>query len=931
MLKSNRHSEMLKERKSDNIKHVYFNFKTYNDNYYYCCRDKITLVFTILSLLISGQTVSSEPILPSTGAGATGTWSMRPITHQTNSMLPTTVYEQIQNLKYSWESVIDQMTRKIEMLESKIARMDTANQLRLEKLTEAVNSREIKEELSTEQLSRKLDFSYEKINHKLNYMETRLDATLNKMQNTLDSGIGRIESRQTELDNGLTEISQSVEEIKSLTIQMEDKHNSTQKSVQQHLQTIMSESISREQLEKLRGTVQNIDSKLNDNNYSIIANHRSVITNQNQNDASGQSSTDVEKIIQALKTEVDRESHRVENKISNMYNELWRRIMSLEVAARSVIVLGNTTRRQLQDDLKTFLQTEKQCLNEPNSQESYIEVLMEALANSVQELTRKVDTNFQMVLTTQSLFMENCHRLQVEETQLEFKLSLVLEKILITITNKTMRVDNRLVEVMEMIKSHQSQVMRNLGHTTNMVVALTEETNQDTKHFETALLELSERNEIVALSIQELQENIQMLTNLTSIKLNNEIEDWFNKSLDTDYEENSNQHNNKNTEKSTTVLLSPTSTTTATVTQAQNNDKITSKNNFNNTKSTDSDVIKIYTDDVNSNNNNENIINLNDINNKNDMENISKAKKISIIFSNRNYDGENMKMLLKDLLNQGNQSLNVDAIILNTESEENEGNNTTLLDTQDEPLKTEQFHSKLQNDSLTDIHKNKMDMSDTVKLNLKNTTTMIDELKINETSKILNNNTKTPSLTQVIKNRLDTYKTQKYKIYNSYNNNTSSISNNTNNDSKHSIKPKLLSQSGENNSLKKLLENFKRRKLFNLSPKFSNTLSTQLSPAASSSSSQSEDIFTISDKNDTSTSDFLKQSQFSFEKISEEDPSSKISQSTSKINNNDMTNPDEKLPNLYDFNSKYFNMDTSVSSNIHEMETKDQLTDYDEK
>lgn len=53
-----------------------------------------------------------------------------------------------------------------------------------------------------------------------------------------------------------------------------------------------------------------------------------------------------------------------------MYNELWRRIMSLEVNTKSVILLGNTTRRQLQDDFKAFLQMEKQRLTEPDSQES---------------------------------------------------------------------------------------------------------------------------------------------------------------------------------------------------------------------------------------------------------------------------------------------------------------------------------------------------------------------------------------------------------------------------------------------------------------------------------------------------------------------------------------------------------------------------------
>lgn len=70
-----------------------------------------------------------------------------------------------------------------------------------------------------------------------------------------------------------------------------------------------------------------------------------------------------------------------------------------------------------------------------------------------------------------------------------------------------MRIDNRLVETMEIIKSHQSQVLRSLGHTTKMIVTLTDETNKDTKNLETALLELAGRNAIVAMTVQVKQKN----------------------------------------------------------------------------------------------------------------------------------------------------------------------------------------------------------------------------------------------------------------------------------------------------------------------------------------------------------------------------------------------------------------------------------------
>jgi hypothetical protein len=45
-----------------------------------------------------------------------------------------------------------------------------------------MSARQLKEELSRDQISRKLDSTYERLNHRLGYLEARLDVSVAKLQ-----------------------------------------------------------------------------------------------------------------------------------------------------------------------------------------------------------------------------------------------------------------------------------------------------------------------------------------------------------------------------------------------------------------------------------------------------------------------------------------------------------------------------------------------------------------------------------------------------------------------------------------------------------------------------------------------------------------------------------------------------------------------------
>lgn len=56
--------------------------------------------------------------------------------------------------------------------------------------------------------------------------------------------------------------------------------------------------------------------------------------------------------------------------------------------------------------------------------------------NSLDEIINNLKTNFQRILTNQDLFLESCHRLQMDEAQIESEISVTLENLINMIEKK---------------------------------------------------------------------------------------------------------------------------------------------------------------------------------------------------------------------------------------------------------------------------------------------------------------------------------------------------------------------------------------------------------------------------------------------------------------------------------------------------------------
>lgn len=75
----------------------------------------------------------------------------------------------------------DQYTRRIDVLESKITRLETMLETQMIKISENMSSKNFKDELFRDQMFRKIDSVYDRLHHKVTYVEGKIDMDLFKM------------------------------------------------------------------------------------------------------------------------------------------------------------------------------------------------------------------------------------------------------------------------------------------------------------------------------------------------------------------------------------------------------------------------------------------------------------------------------------------------------------------------------------------------------------------------------------------------------------------------------------------------------------------------------------------------------------------------------------------------------------------------------
>jgi low affinity Fe/Cu permease len=203
---------------------------------------------------------------------------------------------------------------------------------------------------------------------------------------------------------------------------------------------------------------------------------------------------ETDRFLKSLKLELKRELNEYAVKVGEMNSENWKTGTILQNKQTSLETILNSTKTEIQNGLRALMVLIGKISNKepPQSDESQIN-----------KLNEKIDSNFEKVFFAQNLFMDSCYRLQMDESQIESKISDILEKLIETFEQKTAIEIKDIKNLEKVIKNHDGHVTRNLHQANTNIVSLYEKMTQGHRQFDGNLKKVTDHLNALFSLIQD--------------------------------------------------------------------------------------------------------------------------------------------------------------------------------------------------------------------------------------------------------------------------------------------------------------------------------------------------------------------------------------------------------------------------------------------
>ncbi|GFT92708.1 uncharacterized protein NPIL_37411 [Nephila pilipes] len=437
---------------------------------------------------------------------------------------------------------LDQLVRRMENIESKLGRLDTKFDVRMEKVEEVVVSKDIKEEFSNEHLSRKLENLNEKINNKAAYLDAKLDIKLERVLNKLDllerdlhnsvddilERLVKGEERCMALENETVKKDEKLEEIRTQVRDMTsftkdelvktidrnfDQLNAEMKDVQltlHHKENKSEQALTNVQT-TFAGANERVLTLLKDSNNKI--DNLSATFSQGERARSGADLFDVGRVVtqeqlenltavldkaltahEAKFKELDSDVEMYTRKVINGIQELWKTSDELKTDLSNTLEQGSKTREMVRQE---FQRLHEQIEPLPKL-EPKLSDISEDLDKKVYELSTTVDNSFATLLVAQNTFIDSCRRIQQEETHIYD----ILQQIVYEMRNRSISDIHR---ISTELRSQSSEINKSLAHVLTAVLLTG---NITTSAVNDLLTQLKQKDQCVILKADNIEWNV---------------------------------------------------------------------------------------------------------------------------------------------------------------------------------------------------------------------------------------------------------------------------------------------------------------------------------------------------------------------------------------------------------------------------------------
>ncbi|KAJ8916252.1 hypothetical protein NQ315_016392 [Exocentrus adspersus] len=389
----------------------------------------------------------------------------------------TSIEERLRNLDqvYSMqlaqtlEAKLEQYSRRLEALDTKMTRLEALVMLNLDKISENISTKNFKDDMAKTNLLRKMDSVYEGIGHRLAYAERKHDANIAKIQTKVDATLTRLDKME---ENMATRDSDIETEISDAIFAIDDlKTTCTTTGEKLYNITTANLNVTKDSYKSMQA--MNVDSR-----KSMNVLHDNIIeTLQYMNNKTSRHFRAVEDnnaMLKTMKTELKEDFNDYANKVADMSSYIFKNSDATASGLKRLETVANNTKTEVQNGVRSLMLQ----IGKLSSKENDVT----PGDSSLEELNQNLKKNFQRILTNQDVFLESCHRLQMDESQIETEISAMLEKLIDMLEKKMASDDVRDLKNLEKaLKTHDSRIVRNMYQINNNVISLFEKstTNND--------------------------------------------------------------------------------------------------------------------------------------------------------------------------------------------------------------------------------------------------------------------------------------------------------------------------------------------------------------------------------------------------------------------------------------------------------------------
>ncbi|XP_031342957.1 uncharacterized protein LOC116170595 [Photinus pyralis] len=350
---------------------------------------------------------------------------------------------------------IDYYGRKIDNIEKTLSKMEMQTKLELEKISENISSKNFKEDISNERIIRNIDIVHEKLNHKLTAIEQRADLSTIKMKNIGETVTAKLEKlednfmiRDSDVETELSEVVNAIDDLKTGHISFEQNMI---KLITQSTETF--ENLLTNQYTRLESALDTTTKNITQNIQGVQETMQKVL-NETENTT---------EMINVSKEEVFDNMNEYANKIIDIHTDLWNKADFITSKVHELSKTATLSRNEQQNSLRGLTVQLGRLSGKPHFQVDSQDY------SKLDELNKKIDENFQNVMLTQNMFLESCHRVQMDEAQIESQIGAVLNKLIDTFENKTSVTVQDIQRLEQSINTHDSATKQCLQNTLNNV------------------------------------------------------------------------------------------------------------------------------------------------------------------------------------------------------------------------------------------------------------------------------------------------------------------------------------------------------------------------------------------------------------------------------------------------------------------------------